>query len=40
MLFRKAHVEVMRGTSLEASSYCKKDGDFTEYGVLSSVIAG
>ncbi len=32
ILFPTAHIERMRGTPLEASSYCKKEGDFEEYG--------
>lgn len=30
----RAHWEVSRGTPLEASEYCKKEGDFTETGAL------
>jgi len=35
-MFPRAHLEVKsrRSTFLEASAYCKKDGDFTEWGIL------
>nr|QTE03538.1 MAG: replication-associated protein [Phoenicopteridae CRESS-DNA-virus sp.] len=34
------HLEGRRGTSQEASDYCKKDGDFLEYGQMSVTRQG
>jgi len=33
----KAHVEVSRGTAREASRYCMKEHDYTEFGSLVTV---
>lgn len=36
-LFPGAHVEVARGTPQQASDYCKKEGDYREFGDFSSI---
>jgi len=36
-LLSRAHIEAQKGTSHEAAEYCKKDGDFREYGVCPGV---
>lgn len=36
-LFPSAHIEVRHGTGKEASDYCKKDGDYVEFGEIDSV---
>lgn len=37
LITNRAHFEIARGTPSEASNYCKKDGDFDEYGQIASV---
>lgn len=35
LIGERAHLETRRGNSNQAADYCKKDGEFTEYGQLS-----
>lgn len=37
---KRLHWERSRGTPDEATAYCKKDGDYTEYGSMSEVSQG
>ncbi|GIY17805.1 replication-associated protein [Caerostris darwini] len=39
-VFPTAHLEVSNGSPQEAADYCKKDGDFVEYGCLPTTKSG
>lgn len=39
-IFGKYHLETRRGTAEEASEYCKKDGDYVEFGSITESKQG
>jgi len=39
-LSARVHAEIARGSHLQASQYCKKDGDYREYGTLPTDAVG